>query len=152
MVNQKNSGPSVARNKGLSIAKGQYIGFVDADDYINFDMYEKMLNLIESEEDIDLVLTGRFDVINGKEKSLINESLVTGMSLHDDPNVLFKMSTFVWDKLYKLSIIKKFNLKFPENLSYAEDFYFLTLYKYYSKKSVLLRSLFITISLKVMVQ
>ncbi len=134
LVNQKNSGPSVARNKGLSIAKGQYIGFVDADDYISFDMYEKMLNLIESEEDIDLVLTGRFDVINGKEKSLINESLVTGMSLHDDPNVLFKMSTFVWDKLYKLSIIKKFNLKFPENLSYAEDFYFLTLYKYYSKK------------------
>ena len=134
LINQKNSGPSMARNNGISNAKGQYIGFVDADDYISSDMYEKMLNLIESEDDIDLVLTGRFDVINGKEKEFINETLVTGMSLHDDPNVLFEMSTFVWDKLYKSSIIKKFSLKFPNHLSYAEDFYFLTLYKYYSNK------------------
>ena len=40
VIHQQNSGPSVARNKGISTAKGKYIGFVDSDDYIESTMYE----------------------------------------------------------------------------------------------------------------
>ena len=42
VVNKENGGLPSARNAGLEIARGKYIGFVDADDYINSDMYEKM--------------------------------------------------------------------------------------------------------------
>ncbi len=45
-VNQENSGVSHTRNKGISLAKGDYITFVDSDDYIESDMYEKMLDSI----------------------------------------------------------------------------------------------------------
>ena len=44
MIHQQNSGPSVARNKGIRIAKGKYIGFVDSDDYIEPNMYEELYN------------------------------------------------------------------------------------------------------------
>ena len=131
---QKNSGPSCARNYGLEKASGKYVGFVDSDDYIMNNMYEKMVNMIESQEDIDLVITGRKDILKNKEKDIINEALDTNMSITENPEVLSSMSVFVWDKLYKMSIIKKYNLKFPIHLHYAEDFYFLTLYKIYMRK------------------
>ena len=49
VIHQKNGGLSAARNTGLDIATGDYIGFVDSDDYIAPDMYEKLLSLIISE-------------------------------------------------------------------------------------------------------
>lgn len=44
VIHQENSGPSVARNKGIELAKGKYIGFVDSDDYIEPTMYEELYN------------------------------------------------------------------------------------------------------------
>lgn len=45
VLNQKNSGPSVARNRGMKCATGEYIGFIDIDDYIEKDMYEKLYDM-----------------------------------------------------------------------------------------------------------
>ncbi len=51
----ENSGNSIARNYGIKIAKGKYVGFVDSDDYINETMFEKLYNSCE-QNDLDLAI------------------------------------------------------------------------------------------------
>ena len=56
VVHKKNGGLSSARNAGLRIAKGEYIGFVDSDDTVDPDMYRKMLDVMESQR-VDFVMS-----------------------------------------------------------------------------------------------
>lgn len=66
VVHQKNGGVSCARNKGIAISHGKYIGFVDSDDYISEDMYELLHNNLIKEK-ADLSICGIYDVYGGKE-------------------------------------------------------------------------------------
>jgi glycosyltransferase involved in cell wall biosynthesis len=61
ILNQKNTGISGARNKGLSIAEGKYIGFIDNDDYVSEEYVEKLLNRAYL-KDADMVKCGHFRV------------------------------------------------------------------------------------------
>ena len=56
VIHKKNGGLSSARNAGLKVASGKYVGFVDSDDDVEPDMYEKMLSVIES-ENVDFVMS-----------------------------------------------------------------------------------------------
>ena len=56
VIHQENAGAGAARNKGLEIASGEYIGFVDSDDWISLNMYETMMSLIKSHEDTDIAI------------------------------------------------------------------------------------------------
>lgn len=62
LLNQKNGGHSVARNNALKYVSGKYIGFVDSDDYIQLDMYEKMIALMKK-YNLDAVMCG-FNIID----------------------------------------------------------------------------------------
>ena len=55
LITRENKGISITRNEGLSIAKGKYVGFVDSDDYVELDMYEKLYNKVEQEK-CDIVI------------------------------------------------------------------------------------------------
>ena len=68
VINQVNSGVSQARNNGLKNASGKFIGFVDADDYIDITMYEKMYKKAE-EFNCDIVICNVNDV-KGEEKKV----------------------------------------------------------------------------------
>lgn len=61
VVHKKNGGLSDARNKGVEVATGDYIGFVDSDDYIALDTYEVLVKLIQ-ENDVDISMCGVADV------------------------------------------------------------------------------------------
>ena len=61
VVHKKNGGLSSARNAGIEVATGDFIGFVDSDDYIELDMYEKMYN-IAKENHVDFVVSDYYKV------------------------------------------------------------------------------------------
>ena len=56
VIRQENQGISVARNNGINIAKGEYLGFVDSDDYVDNDYFEKLYNIVTS-QNADMAVT-----------------------------------------------------------------------------------------------
>lgn len=124
--NKKNLGPAASRNKGLDIAKGKYIGFVDSDDYTDPKMYEEMSSKMT--DDIDLVCCGRYNVTKNGMKKVTHDKTET------DAKAFSKTSNYITDKLFRKSIIDRYNLYLPEQYSYAEDFAFEIRYRFYSKK------------------
>ena len=66
VIHQSNGGLSAARNKGIEIARGEIIGFVDSDDEISADMYEKMLQYLDDNQ-LDIVCADTYSVKNEKK-------------------------------------------------------------------------------------
>jgi CDP-glycerol glycerophosphotransferase (TagB/SpsB family) len=130
---QANSGPSVARNVGLACSDADFVGFVDADDFISEDMYSEMLSLVDNET--DLVICGRNDVLKGGGlKPILPNIKNDNQSVFSYKRLLYGTSPFVWDKVYRRSTVEEFGIHFPEQVAYAEDAVFLTLFKLHARK------------------
>ena len=108
VIHKENGGLSSARNAGLDIAKGTYIGFVDSDDWIEPKMYETMLELAVRHE-AKLVCAGRYDVSEGtgeRKKGLCpeREEVVFGKELAGRIFQWQGLDSAAWDKLYHRSL------------------------------------------------
>ncbi len=102
VIHQKNEGLSAARNAGLKIASGEYIGFVDSDDWIDMDMFEILLNGIV-EHGAQIAICGYYDIVDNKFQE-IREKHTTLRSRDDAIHHLILDRTFsnhIWNKLYK---------------------------------------------------
>lgn len=125
---KENSGVSDTRNKGLEIAKGDYIGFVDGDDYIEPEMYECLLsNLLENDADIShcgyqMVFPSRVDFYYNTGKKIIqdNKKGIIDLIVGD------YVEPGLWNKLYKRECIEK--LLMPKYIRINED----VLYNFYA--------------------
>lgn len=108
VIHKENGGLSSARNAGLDIARGEYIGFVDSDDWIEPQMYETMLALAEK-HGVKLVCAGRWDVserTGEKTKGLCpeKEEVVSGEELAGRIFLWQNLDSAAWDKLYHRSL------------------------------------------------
>ena len=124
---QKNEGPSGARNKGLAMAKGDYIGYVDGDDWAEPDMYEAMLNACEEQEtDIAICSYREVGAGNAKENFSGNRYVLTqeeALEIYICDNSQFHIYHSVWSKLFRRSVIEK--LEFPAGRK-SEDIIYTT--------------------------
>lgn len=129
LIRQQNSGVSAARNIGISYATGEYLGFVDADDWIEPNMYKQLLDAFNSNE-IDWSVCNIKINQNNIEDSvrLVLEDKEIDIR-HDKTFFLndffdFKYDYANWNKLYRRNIIIKHELLFQEGMKVWEDLLF----------------------------
>lgn len=120
VIHKINGGLSDARNVGINRANGRYIGFVDSDDYIKEDMYEKLINLIK-EYDADISICNLYDVIDGNECIRNKDNGIHEYSRIDilkeillDKNI----QSYAWNKLYKKELFDE--IKYPIGKKYED--------------------------------
>ena len=117
VIDQKNHGIAYVRNVGIKNVNTKYLAFLDSDDYIDLDMYEKMYNKAQ-QNDSDMVVSNFVWEYSDKEKLGLDGPYLP----HQD--MLVKLMATLWNKLYKTSVIEKSGVLFPNGLRY-EDAYFL---------------------------
>lgn len=122
LVTQEHSNAGAARNSGLGIAKGEYIAFLDSDDFFETDMIEKMVEKAVSTQ-ADCVICR--NIFYDNEAGTYDDQGLIGFwnmqipdwdnfSKNDIPNTIFQLTLWAWDKLYRLPFIRANNLLFQE--------------------------------------
>src|SRR5699024_5812042 len=134
VISQENSGPSGARNTGLNNARGEFILFADADDFLNLEI---LLYLSKVEENFDLYifnyLIDNENQISSKKLNYNHELSVFGkkeiLSLYLDG-----LLHTLWNKVYHKEIIDKYTIRFEETVRMGEDLLFNLNYLQYTEE------------------
>ena len=120
LLNQSNVGPAETRNRGLSIATGEYVSFIDSDDYIDKDFYNELLKRI-IEDNSDISICKHVEVKNNQNIHMVynyKEKIITSNNIMQ----LFlsgdTINAYLWNKLYRRELFE--NIRF-ENLKMLED-------------------------------
>lgn len=120
VIHKSNGGLSDARNKGLEIAKGEYIGFVDSDDYIEADMYEVLYNLLK-QYNADVSICNFYTVSQGK---ITIKNADNGIKEYNRIEILKEVlldkniQSYAWNKLYKKELFDE--IKYPVGKKYED--------------------------------
>ncbi len=130
-----NQGVSVARNKGIEKSTGDYIAFVDADDYLDENIYEKMLSVAKKYK-LDIVFCNYKEIYKDGNKSCIDQLSSIGKSIEPSYKFIERLlsisedclSGSCWRSIFTKNKILNNNIKFDEKLTIAEDLKFLLEY------------------------
>ena len=141
VIHKQNEGVSAARNDGIDASCGQYIAFVDGDDIVEPELYQRLITEIR---DCDTAFCRFYKLFAGNKKICFNETnlnalktrpydfkyIIVNNSNRDESDMVYTDKIFgsVWRSLFKKDIIEKYNIRFNTKLSIAEDRIFLLEY------------------------
>ncbi len=117
-ISKKNEGIGKTRNLGIEKSSGEYLAFVDSDDYLNENFCEKMLNKAIT-DDCDVVICDYYEDHNDDLKK-INFINFPDTSLKQDPKLINFINLGPCNKIYKRDLLQKNKIKFIENLKYED--------------------------------
>ncbi|MFI3283610.1 MAG: glycosyltransferase [Erysipelotrichaceae bacterium] len=142
IVNKENGGVSSARNEGIKNSQGEWILFVDADDYLKENILEKIISEVKGNREVELFLMNYYTFTDNKietsDKAYINELSISGslsylICYKNNQLSLGSSARACWGKLFKTEIIKKNNISFKESLYIGEDMLFVLNYIKHTK-------------------
>lgn len=162
VIHKENQGVSAARNTGIDIATGDFIGFVDADDYIEKDMYEYLYKII-NQNNADIAICN-YDNVNDNFHSSLGSYMSKNMIMKSSEAIENVLKTngfkgYLWNKLFRVELLKNNQkyIRLDPDISICEDLLFvckcisrsktivyspLIKYHYYNNKQSVLRSNF----------
>ena len=118
VFDQQNKGVSASRNRGLLISQGEYITFVDSDDVVGLNVYERCMESFKKNHS-DIVVFEYLIYPNFKNFEILQDHLYINDSFSATQN--FNINNALWNKVFKKSLIVKNNITFKEDMIYGED-------------------------------
>ena len=150
LIQQKNSGVSVARNTALKYIKGKYVCFLDGDDYLGKECFQKVIDKFYQNDNLDICAYGFQDVdedgvISGKYE----ESRVYPKKVLNSPDAfILKCMRRIWictgSCVYKTSLIKSNNIEYSHGYKYGEDINFINKCISYSNEIDYIKEIFLS--------
>lgn len=131
VIHQKNGGLSAARNAGMTIATGDFIGFVDSDDSIEPDMYEQMLRSLLCEPKAELAICGVQTIVEGSKDEVTVEEYDKYFAVKEAQTVSVNTSwanslpATAWNKLYRRDFLMGNGIRFPQGMNNEDEAFFL---------------------------
>lgn len=126
VIHSANKGVSSARNIGIKLSHGKYVSFIDADDWIDANFYEKLLALAE-QKDLDIVVSGYKVRKNDEVIFQYQEQNSLFMNASESLDQMLKQRAFNWilmDKVFRRQMLVASNVWFDEHICMGEDLLF----------------------------
>lgn len=130
-INKKNSGVCASRNMGLDLATGDYVCFMDGDDWLSEDFVEYMMNII-FEKKVKMALSDNVFTTEDR-KQIEKDNIEIWDAERTIANIIYPyMLLGPWNKMYSMDLIRKNKIKFPSRW-FGETLHFATMVAYYSE-------------------
>lgn len=116
-INRENKGIGFTRNEGIKIASGEFLGFVDSDDFVALNMFEKLYKKAITEK-ADIAICNYTIVNDSNNQSKVFVNIPNNTSLQVKPEIINSIDFAPWNKIYKKELFN--DIYFPEKLKYED--------------------------------
>lgn len=132
LVHKENGGQATARNLALKLCRGEYIGFLDSDDFVKDEMFEKMYQAAATNH-ADYVACGYTDITYEEDREVVLQEYVASKPAKETRDLFFGALASPFLHLYKRDIFEQSKVVFPEGYIYEDTAFYLNLIPYLKK-------------------